>query len=58
MGKYFEDGGEKRQGRSVNVHYQRVDHISEWINFYYPTTTILKYTTTILATNYNYIRSS
>ena len=41
-----------------NVHYQRVDHISERINFYYPVITILHCKTTTLRTNYNYIRNS
>jgi len=41
-----------------NVSYQRVDHISEWINFYYLAPTILKYNNTTLGTNDNYIRNS
>jgi len=36
-----------------NVRDKRADHLSEWINFHHPTTTILNYTTTILGNFYN-----
>jgi len=36
-----------------NVSDKRADHLSEWINFHHPTTTILNYTTTILGNFYS-----
>jgi len=41
-----------------NVFDKRADRTSEWIDFYYPITTILHSKTTTLLTYYNYIRNS
>jgi len=43
---------------SVNVSYQRVEHISEWNTLPDSMITILNCRTTTLGTNYNYIRNS
>jgi hypothetical protein len=53
-----EQGKKARVQERTNVHYQRVVGISESWLFYYPMNSIFNYTTTTLATNYNYIGNS